>query len=70
MTEGCIYCDLPRARVRHGDRVLRLKTCVAHSDLLPLDPFYGLAETLATETYPALSLADRVPSAARKEART
>lgn len=64
---GCIYCGFPTARVRDGRRVLRLLTCVAHTDLPALDPCYGLAETVAGDVYPALSLADRAPSAAQRE---
>ena len=43
---GCIYCGLPRARVRAGGRIVRLMVCVAHTDLPALDPALGLVESL------------------------
>lgn len=43
----CVYCGLPRQQVRHGERLVTLPTCRAHSDLLALDPNYGLAVTLS-----------------------
>jgi hypothetical protein len=65
---GCVYCGMPRARVRHGRRVVQLVTCRGHDDLPALDPAYGLAETIARGAYPALELRDRAPSASRREA--
>lgn len=49
MRRGCVYCGLPRARVKRGAKVFELPTCRAHSDLLAVDPVYGLAATLARE---------------------
>ncbi|MGH7345921.1 MAG: hypothetical protein ACREK4_13485 [Candidatus Rokuibacteriota bacterium] len=47
---GCVYCGLPRARVRRGGVVATLRACVGHADLLELDPVYALDEaTLAAE---------------------
>jgi hypothetical protein len=43
-------------------------TCATCSDLPALDPVFGLAETIARGTYPALDLEARAPSAARLEA--
>lgn len=63
----CIYCGLPRARVRTASRqVHELVTCVAHIDLRALDPAFGLSDELATLAYPALDL-DRAPSLERRE---
>lgn len=63
----CVYCGLPRARVR--DRLGEVRTlaaCRGHVDLLPVDPAYDLAGHLAASSYPALAL-DRAPSAHRRE---
>jgi hypothetical protein len=60
---GCVYCGLPRARVRNSRReLLRLPSCVAHADLLAVDPAYDLAGHLVAVSYPALSLSDRAPA--------
>lgn len=64
---GCVYCGFPRARVRTAPAiVVTLPACVAHVDLLELDPAYNLAGYLASRSYPALDLA-RSPSSARRE---
>lgn len=47
---GCVYCGWPRARVKHGRAVLMLPACRAHLDLLALDPDYGLADSLSSES--------------------
>jgi len=64
---SCSYCSLPRARVKRGRREVELLACVAHLDLLALDPHHGLAVTLAREAYPALDLDARAPSKLRRE---
>lgn len=47
---GCVYCGLPRARVRSSSgRVVTLVACLPHSDLPPLDPFYGSDSALVGE---------------------
>ena len=64
---GCVYCGFPCARSRRGRLTARtLVSCVAHADLLALDPVYNLAGQLAAIAYPALAL-DRAPSARRRE---
>ena len=47
MKPSCVYCSLPRARVKKGRKIIVLPACVAHMDLLALDPAYGLVNTLA-----------------------
>lgn len=64
---GCVYCGLPRARVRSDDEaVTELPACRGHDDLLGVDPAYDLAGHLAAISYPALAL-DPSPSASRRE---
>jgi hypothetical protein len=42
----CIYCGLPCARVREGDRIVREITCTGHTDLPALDPWFGIPDHL------------------------
>lgn len=63
----CSYCGAPAAfRAPRGD-ASPLLTCQQHADLPALDPVYGLADTMARVSYPALELRDMAPTAARVE---
>jgi hypothetical protein len=67
MTVLCAYCGAPAAfRLTTGGYV-QLVTCSTCADLPPLDPAYGLAETIARGAYPALDLEARAPSELRTE---
>lgn len=65
----CVYCNAPAAYQVVAGRVRRSLTCTAHTDLPSLDPSYGLVETIARGTYPALELDALAPSTLRREAR-
>lgn len=46
---GCVYCGLPRARVRGPrGRVLTLRACLPHADLLERDPAYASDRMIET----------------------
>ena len=68
MIVRCAYCGAPAAyRLMDGEYVQTV-TCATCADLPPLDPSYGLAETIARGAYPALDLDARAPSEKRTEA--
>lgn len=68
VTDGCVYCGFPRARVRHEGRVIELPACRSHADLLAFDPVYGLAARLDFDESEAAALlaGEPEPSVARE----
>ena len=59
-SSGCVYCGLPRARVRdRRHRVRVARACGSHLDLLAVDPFYNpdgyLSATVAEPLEAALA---------------
>lgn len=47
---GCVYCGLPRARVRAGSgKVRTLPACLPHVDLLAFDPAYSFDRAIVAE---------------------
>lgn len=68
---GCVYCGLPRARVAAAGREpVELPACVAHSDLLELDPAFNLDGNLAVAIPPELASKSVLDARSRESAQT
>lgn len=64
---GCVYCGLPRGRVR-GPRggVLTLRACLPHADLLELDPAYSSDRMIDAELADLLERPSPLPTPRRR----